>query len=315
MKNAYSIPRMPDAARTAAEAWMDDWSRHPMNGEGASEERIGRMWGASAKTYSSARYSGIADEVVEEMEFMGLLGGSVLDIGCGTGAYSVRFSPRCDRVVALDSSPEMLEVLRSRCEEASASNVDTVECDCRSIPDALACGTAFSSLCPAMNFPERILDMERLGHRRVYISSCDDGEDSLEMEVWRALGKSYTYRGYLTDHPYRFLRGMGRDPEMHRFTQKNEAKAPEDEMVKTLERLVSTYRDVTDTERSAIRRVVSDRSSNGFVDLSRTITMGMLTWRCSHQGSMSVLSVLPLRLFAFEADLGPVGREARVRFH
>ncbi|HEX5886563.1 MAG TPA: class I SAM-dependent methyltransferase [Pyrinomonadaceae bacterium] len=39
---------------------------------------------------------------------------NALEIGCGTGAFARRLAERCKRVVALDLSPEMIRVARSR---------------------------------------------------------------------------------------------------------------------------------------------------------------------------------------------------------
>jgi SAM-dependent methyltransferase len=49
---------------------------------------------------------------------------SVLEIGSGTGNYSVAVASRCAKVVAVDSSPGMLRYLRERCRRASLDNLD-----------------------------------------------------------------------------------------------------------------------------------------------------------------------------------------------
>lgn len=47
---------------------------------------------------------------------------NALEIGCGTGAFARRLAARCKRVVALDLSPEMIRVARSR-----SSRIDNLE--------------------------------------------------------------------------------------------------------------------------------------------------------------------------------------------
>jgi SAM-dependent methyltransferase len=47
----------------------------------------------------------------------------VLEVGCGTGNYTVPVARRCAGVVALDSSPEMLGYLRERLEREGLENV------------------------------------------------------------------------------------------------------------------------------------------------------------------------------------------------
>lgn len=47
----------------------------------------------------------------------------VLDFGCGTGLLSERLAGRCGRVIAIDSSPKMIEVLERKIERSGAGNV------------------------------------------------------------------------------------------------------------------------------------------------------------------------------------------------
>lgn len=53
--------------------------------------------------------------------------GRVLDLGCGTGAFSRRLAARADHVLGIDLAPEMLRVARKR--SAGVANLDFEECD------------------------------------------------------------------------------------------------------------------------------------------------------------------------------------------
>ena len=123
-----------------------------------------------------------------------------------------------------------------------------------------------------------ILSMERLGNTRIYISSSDKGEDSMEMEIWRELGCDYSYGGYLTDYPFRFLESIGRDPALYRFRQRNETKVPDGIMKDNFRRTFSLYRPITKSVTDAIEKVVSGHSKDGFVTASREMCIGMLVW-------------------------------------
>ena len=260
------------------EEWMREWARHPLNGEKVSKERTKGIWDSEAGTYSASSYSEILPKVIDEMDSLGLFEGTLIDIGCGTGAYAIPFSRRCSEVVAVDSSNAMLDILRRRCVESSVPNIDIVECDCSGIPDDLACDTAFSSLCPDMNNPDSILDMERLGKKRVYISSSDAGEDSIEVEIWRELGCDYSYRGYMTDYPLRFLQSLGREPYIRYFTQKHDNSVPSEKAVERYRHVIGRYRDLTERELSAIDDVISRRTVNGSVSFARVMRVGMIVW-------------------------------------
>lgn len=53
----------------------------------------------------------------------------VLDFGCGTGLLSLAIQPRARSVIAVDSSPEMIETLRKKLHGQGITNVKTLLCD------------------------------------------------------------------------------------------------------------------------------------------------------------------------------------------
>jgi ubiquinone/menaquinone biosynthesis C-methylase UbiE len=50
---------------------------------------------------------------------------SVLEVGCGTGHYTVPVAQHCARTVAVDASPEMLRYTRERLDREGPSSVET----------------------------------------------------------------------------------------------------------------------------------------------------------------------------------------------
>jgi 2-polyprenyl-3-methyl-5-hydroxy-6-metoxy-1,4-benzoquinol methylase len=47
----------------------------------------------------------------------------VLDFGCGTGLLAEKLAEKCGQVVAIDSSPRMIEVLNSKIEQSDVANI------------------------------------------------------------------------------------------------------------------------------------------------------------------------------------------------
>ncbi|MEO6092475.1 MAG: metalloregulator ArsR/SmtB family transcription factor [Novosphingobium sp.] len=62
--------------------------------------------------------------------------GALLDVGTGTGRIAELFAPRSSHVTALDKSPEMLRIARSRLQQLPADQVDLVQGDFSALPFA-----------------------------------------------------------------------------------------------------------------------------------------------------------------------------------
>ena len=60
-----------------------------------------------AITYSEKAYESLANEVNIE-------GQNILDFGCGTGLLTDRLSPLANNIVAIDTSPKMITILKSK---------------------------------------------------------------------------------------------------------------------------------------------------------------------------------------------------------
>jgi len=50
----------------------------------------------------------------------------ILDMGCGTGTFTVAVAPHCQRVIAVDVSGQMLSVLAARAEQHGIANIEIV---------------------------------------------------------------------------------------------------------------------------------------------------------------------------------------------
>jgi ubiquinone/menaquinone biosynthesis C-methylase UbiE len=54
-------------------------------------------------------------------------GATILDIGCGTGTYTLPLAQVAEKITGVDSSATMLERLRQEAKQAGLDNVSTVE--------------------------------------------------------------------------------------------------------------------------------------------------------------------------------------------
>ena len=76
-------------------------------------------------------------------------GGCVLDIGCGTGMYTLRIAMRARQVFALDISGRMLQILEEDAARLGLPNIQSVRCDWKDYSPLPPCDAVFSSMSPA----------------------------------------------------------------------------------------------------------------------------------------------------------------------
>lgn len=103
------------------DATPPDWLLDEMDSAGRENLDAGHV-----TTYDKKEDAEAAREL-KLLKKMGLTPQSlVVDIGAGTGQFTLAAASECDRVVAVDISPVMLEVLRAKIDDSDISNIDIV---------------------------------------------------------------------------------------------------------------------------------------------------------------------------------------------
>jgi SAM-dependent methyltransferase len=88
-------------------------------------------------------------------------GASVLDVGCGSGMYTIRIARQAARVTALDVSDVMLDILREDAEARGLHNIDYVRSDWMDYDGETAFDIVFCSMTPAIQSEESRLKLLR----------------------------------------------------------------------------------------------------------------------------------------------------------
>ncbi|MBO3444974.1 class I SAM-dependent methyltransferase [Clostridium sp. CCUG 7971] len=117
--------------------WEKKWNEVGKNytlNKNTTKENI-NIWNNSSKDYDESVGSERIDEVIETLENRGYINedSTVLDLGCGTGAYSIALSGVCKNVDALDYSDGMLEALKEKIKFQGINNINIIKDDWNSL--------------------------------------------------------------------------------------------------------------------------------------------------------------------------------------
>ena len=116
----------------------------------------------------------------------------VLDIGCGTGVYTLHLAQKAQHVDALDISEEMLKILRNDANKHGLNSVHTVHSDWEnfSLPDTLY-DYALSTMSPATRTPGGFAKMSRSAHTKIFLGWGDKKGTSLLEKLFAAHDSTY----------------------------------------------------------------------------------------------------------------------------
>ena len=190
----------------------NDWAS-AVNPAGINErKKIADRWNA----YYSYLASGQAHteyhvdrEAVELADFMlreGIIkfGDKIIDIGAGSGKYSIELAKRHTSVVALDSSEDSLELLKKYAQQTSVTDVACVPMyweDLDTETRYKKYDVSFSSMCPAICTFDEIERMEKITKRTACLISVSRGSyEKHRREIMRLM--NVKPRGMTTETVY-----------------------------------------------------------------------------------------------------------------
>jgi len=123
----YAPATTSAAPQDAFERWaaLQAWSNDVTNRLDESADLA--FWERVADDYDAEALAKRVPVIVERVRQLVPAGASILDVGAGTGAFTLPLAAHAARVTALDYSPAMLRVLRRKLQAAAApDNVQVV---------------------------------------------------------------------------------------------------------------------------------------------------------------------------------------------
>ncbi|MDR1404844.1 MAG: methyltransferase domain-containing protein [Candidatus Methanoplasma sp.] len=275
--------------------WEAERNKHPFVAERLDDSAVAKCWDDSAETYSGSEYAGIREEIALDLLESGILGTdrTMMDIGCGTGLYEILLHSRLKSIFCIDGSEKMIGRLRTECINRDIRNVSSEPCMWEKFDTADKYDIVFSSLCPPLNNPESLLRMESYSSGLcIYVSSANP-VPGVSAEIWKRLKKDYSFAGYNTEFPYRYLLSIGRKPTLKFYSEEYRYGMTVPEAVSAQERYIGKYREITPQVREIIESAVGSESEGGMIRGKRTITLGMLVWKAGDADTQHRSAVMP----------------------
>ncbi|MCR8676930.1 class I SAM-dependent methyltransferase [Campylobacter sp. S4:11] len=129
------------------------------------------LWNKKAKSY--ARYNPDLNEIQKATfaKLGSLQGKSVVDIGCGSGVWTLHLAQKAKSVLGVDSSSAMLEILQEDAKTHAITNVKTLNLDFENFykNNNTKFDLAFLSMSPALQNEKDYKAFLSLASKKVYL--------------------------------------------------------------------------------------------------------------------------------------------------
>lgn len=245
---------------------------------------------------------------------------TVVDVGAGTGRFSLALSPRVHEVVAVDPSRAMLGVLRGNARQRGLRNVRAIESQWENVPlgtraavpraDVVICAFVLPFIAEAEPF---VAKMDAACTGRALVAMNAASTDALSDPFWRHFHgaprrPTPTYldlRAMLVD--------LGLEPEVEIL------EVPTRYRFESLETAAASYRDVlvlpdTAEIQAELQGLMSSwlvRDGSGLRPPERTMPVAIVSWTASSAAAESAITRASGRPFPVRGGDGAAGRAAR----
>ncbi|EAK0980428.1 class I SAM-dependent methyltransferase [Campylobacter lari] len=129
------------------------------------------LWNKKAKSYT--RYNHSLNEIQKATfaKLGSLQGKSVVDIGCGSGVWTLHLAQKAKSVLGVDSSSAMLEILQEDAKTHAISNIKTLNLDFENFykNNNIKFDLAFLSMSPALQNEKDYKAFLSLASKKVYL--------------------------------------------------------------------------------------------------------------------------------------------------
>ncbi len=257
--------------------------------EKCTDEEKALVWDKIAETYDIAMGSDPrrVDFAMERLEKLGAFGPDTvaLDIGSGTGAYTLALAKKCKVVYAIDSSSGMHKVLMEKAEKLGIHNIIPITYDWKTIWEQnIQCkfDIVISSLNTGINNCETLLKMNSVSRGFCcYVTPHGTAEHSARRDFQRIVfGRELkSAGGNDIIHPFNIIYGLGYQPELTYAPCEWSKEEPPALALEAVCREYGRYGPIGDELKSRLREYIySHLNENGMFFQSQKSVVGIMIW-------------------------------------
>ncbi len=219
--------------------------------------------------------------ILRLLEDMGVSfkGRRLLDIGCGTGVYSLRLAKTAASALGVDSAPEMLKIFRREKRLRGIKNAACALSVWSAMPAELLAGRfdiALASMTMAVKTKADILKMEKAAPRCVYIGWAGVRRNALLENVYAKHGVKYQApEGAAV--VLKALKELSRAPKVRLITDSWEKKASIADTLRDIE--VGLKVNGARMDRPWVESLLKKMARKGKVRQVTSVRKALITWR------------------------------------
>jgi ubiquinone/menaquinone biosynthesis C-methylase UbiE len=280
--------------------WINAWEEVRTKSPGAtsiirSDAEMIEYWNHLATSYDQAHSSlepGKRVKVVMDIlqrDKLLIPGDSIIDIGCGTGNYSIPFAKIGHCITAVDSSPEMCKQLVSKTKNLSLDNITVLnhlweKLDLEQEGWHEKYDLSFASMTTAIFDYHTLQKMIRVSKRSCcLIFWAENGFNQVRKDLFRLIFKKDDPGSGLASiiYPFNLLYSLGYFPKIEFISSEWASTETTDKAIENLCRFFWLYTDITPEIKNIIANYVKEKAVHGLLNRKTKARLGVVSWDVS----------------------------------
>lgn len=246
------------------------------------------MWNSMAEDFGEHKSPGFEDDrFLQILQKHNMLreDSMVLDVGCGTGKYTLAIATRCREITGIDFSPAMIDIAKQKAAEQNITNAvfqcaDWHELDLKEAGWERKFDLVIAHNTPAVQSAGTFEKLSLASRGWCVLSKPTRRTDPVSDEIRKLIGIHEKHESSDLDIIYAFalLWQQGRLPHLDYKQQLWEMKKTPEQAYGLYINRMKTYRDLSPEEEEKIKQYLQSIMKDGFVHENVNTTVTTLFW-------------------------------------